>query len=218
MKNYTLLSIAKYAAIILIVIVIICIAIQSGYSGDSSNNNDIQGEDIFTGIDIFSLSEYELFIETSKILPENFVTMDMLESFGTFYGFVWNPEQDYSRYTYSVTLENDKVMFIYVEHDPEIKTKNYLDISQVGETMLKIDTNQKGTIVSNGMEFNYVSGGGLISVSWMVNGVEIKIGWNAALENAPPLSENHILNKIFSKSSDDQIAALNQLKAKMENN
>ena len=217
MQNSKLWNIIKYVVIIMIVVVVICLVFQSGQSGDSPNNDDIQGEEVFTGIDIYSLSEYESFIETSKILPENFVTMDMLEDFGTFSGFVWNPAQKYNKYYYFVLLENGQTMSIYVTPNPPITTKNYLDISQAGKTMLEIDTNQEGTIVSNGFEFNYVPDG-LISVSWMVNGVETKIAWNSTLEEAPPLSEDHILNKIFSKSSDDQIAALNQLKAAIENN
>ena len=141
----------------------------------------------------------------------------MLEDFGSFHGFVWVPELNKS-YSYGVLLENGHPMVIRITYNPEIETKNYLDISQVGNTMRKINTTEKGAVVSNGMEYYYVSSGSLISVSWMVNGVEITLCWNYDLENAPPLSEDHILNKIFSKSSDDQIAALNQLKAAIENN
>ena len=109
----------------------------------------------------------------------------------------------------SENSEGHKLIFLF--------EKNYLDISQTGETMLDINTTEKGTVVSNGMEYYYVPNG-LISVSWMINGVEIMLCWNNDLETALPLLENHILSKIFSKSSEDQIAALNQLKAAIENN
>ena len=206
------------SAVVLIAAVVIGLSTIHAPSSDPSGDmGGIQGDEgRYEEIVCHNEAEYIEFIETSKILPSNFITMDMLKDFGSFDGFVWVPELGKS-YSYGVLLENDHNMVIIITHNPEIKTKNYLDISQVGKTMREINTTEKGAVVSNGMEYYYVPDG-LISVSWMVNGVEIMLCWNDRLENAPPLSENHILNKIFSKSSDDQIAALNQLKAKMEIN
>ena len=206
------------SVIVLIAVAIIGLATMlTSPSAPTESGGLIKGDEgNYEEIAIYDEAEYNAFIETSKILPPNFITADMLEDFGSFDGFIWVPEADNSYY-YSVLLENGHSMTIIITYNLEIKTKNYLNISQVGKTMREINSTENGTVVSNGMEYNYVPDG-LISVSWMVNGVEIKLCWNYRLENAPPLSEDHILNKIFSKSSDDQIAALNQLKAAIENN
>ena len=182
---------------------------------DSETRPHMQAAELESEFMIETMEEYASFLETAKALPKNFVTMDMLEDLGTFCRFLWTTGD--TSYNYGVILENGEYMTIVVEHEPKMETKNYLDISQTGETMLDINTTEKGTVVSNGMEYYYVPNG-LISVSWMINGVEIMLCWNNDLETALPLLENHILSKIFSKSSDDQIAALNQLKAKMETN
>ena len=201
------------SAIVLIAAVVIgCTATHTSPTVPTGDVGGIQGDEGFAHEILFhNKAEYDAFVETSKILPNNFISMDVLDDFGSFKQFSWYPEID-NFYHYSVLLENGHSMTIQITHNPEVETKNYLDISQVGKTMREINTTEKGAVVSNGMEYYYVPDG-LINVSWMVNGVEIKLCWNNRLENAPPLSENHILSKIFSKSSEDQIAAMNQLKA-----
>ena len=206
------------SAVVLIAVAIIGLATMlTSPSVPTDSGVNIKGDEgNYEEIAIYNEAEYNAFIETSKILPPNFITMDMLRDFGSFAGFVWVPELNKS-YSYGVLLENGHKIVIRITYNPEIETKNYLDIAQVGKTMREITTTESGAIVSNGMEYYYVPDG-LISISWIANGVEIKICWNYRLENSPALSEDHILSKIFSKSSDDQIAALNQLKAAIENN
>ena len=89
-------------AIALIAVIPAVLPAKESDISDSETRPHMQAAELESEFMIETMEEYASFLETAKALPKNFVTMDMLEDFGTFRRFLWSTGN--SRYNYGIIL------------------------------------------------------------------------------------------------------------------
>ena len=185
-------------------------------SETSPNNGELQGEQDID-ISIFNIDDYNGFLQTNKYIPDNFITTDMLNELGTFYGFVCHNETDISIYQYFFIHEN-RYRLSFKFNYPSWSKYDLPEISEslIGPTMATLAENTGGTFTRNGLKYCYMWGR-LYNFEWSADNNIYSLSLidctQEQIEEMPnTLSEESILRKLLSKDAEDQIAAFNQLK------
>ena len=185
-------------------------------ANNPTNGGNLQGDD-FIDISIYNIDEYNEFLQTSKYIPDDFITADMLNKLGTFYGFVCHEETDISVYYYSFIHEDRYRLSLTVNY-PSWSKYDLPEISsaQISPTMITLTEGKEGVFTCGELKYYYALGR-LYSFEWTVDNNAYSLDLancpQEQLEELPStLSEDSILRKLLSKDAEDQIAAFNQLK------
>jgi len=213
-------SIVKIFIVATLAIVLFCLTDIPALFSDSSNGNhiDVDTADPVFQIDIHDMDEYNKFVQTCKFLPDNFITWDMVKDFGAFYEFSSYSSTDISRYNYYFDLENGEKIALQVNPSYEHENEANILSKDIGESMVKTAAGKSGKYVNGGLTYHYPHGT-LSCIEWTINGNLIRLeDLTCTFSDLASLSTKTIVGKLLSTSSDNQIAALNQLKAAIENN
>lgn len=213
-------SIVKILIVATLTIFLLCLSGIPALFSDSSNGNhlDVDTADPVFQIDIHDMDEYNNFVQTCKFLPDNFITWDMVKEFGTFYAFKSYSSTDISRYRYLFELDDGRKMDITVNPSYVYENEATISSKDIGGSIAITTANKNGKFVNEGLTYHYINGT-LRCIEWMVDGSLVRLNTlGCTFPDLTGLSTNTIVGKLLSKSSDDQIAALNQLKAAIENN
>lgn len=206
----------NYAILIICAAIVVCAAFLFGDSPQTSKESTNSISDpgcinLAGGVHIYDIEEYNNFVATTPDLPSNFVTAEMLRSFGEFDGFICN--SDYTKsYAYCLTLDNDDFITIGVSHVLSGDSEYYKSIvpSKAGDTMMNLSSDESGILEQNGIQYTYVNGT-LISISWVTNNVSFTITITGAYDSIATLSTDSLLHQMLSTSTSDQIAVSNAL-------
>lgn len=178
-----------------------------------AGSGDLQGG---TGkqIRIYDIEDYNEYLQTHKeIIPDGFLTADMLKELGTFYSYIdGDILTDASCYYFFI--HEDKYLLGF-ESNSFHSTMPIIDTSLLGPTMATLTEKIRGKIWINGFEYMYKEGR-LLYITWDTNDRIFCLSLTQMsleqLEEMPTtLSEDSILRKLLSKDAEDQIAAYNQL-------
>ena len=192
----------------------------------SASSTDHAGSALINGIAIYDIDEYYHFVATEPNLPGNFVTLDMLNGFGRFHGFVCNNfYPDFSSYAYSFYDENGKTMILWIKTDTksEPETKKTLSFSKVDTTMQTLATEDSGIILRNGVRYKY-DRGRLINFQWEVNGISFSLYLEYASifssdgKEYPALPADSVFKRLVSTSEAEFTSALNEMSAIVSKN
>ena len=210
----------KYSIIAAVALLVLYFADIPAMFSTVSNGNHLTGDtaDPVFQIDIHDMDEYNKFVQTCKYLPDNFITWDMVESFGYFYAFKCYSSTDISQYNYLIDLENGEKIELEINPSFVYEDKALLSVKEISETMLKTATNTSGRYVNEGLTYQYLHGD-LNCIEWTANGNLVRLNYlTCTFSELASLSTNTIVGKLLSTSSDNQTAAFNQLIADVENN
>ena len=192
----------------------------------SASLTNSAGTGLIRGIDIFDIDEYNDFVATEQNLPDNFVTLDMLDGFGSFDGFIChNFYPDFSSYAYFFDDENGEGFTFWISTDPKSEQKNMktLSISKAETTMQNLVTEDSGIILRNGVCYKY-DRGKLTSIEWEINGISFDVNleydsiFSADGKEYPALPEDSMFKRLVSTSEAEFTAALNELSAIVSKN
>lgn len=159
----------------------------------------------------YTLDQYNEHIQSRRNLPDNFVSMDMLNEIGIYDFFFYNKEYGFTYYSYDLILDNGYPIGLsvqdyardYYEYPPLTK----LDVA---ENMLYTKGNDRGRLTSCGLEYHYI-GGRLYSINWRANGLWFTLSFPEEFDNYPAFSPDTVVGKLLSKFPWTQMAALHQL-------
>ncbi len=161
----------------------------------------------FRGIRLSTLEDYNNFVDNPSILPNSFVTMDMLKVIGTFQELLIYNRSDLSRYCYSICLDDGHIIDFKVNEKP-LENKNPIFKFSLGEDMTKLKTDASGTYISGGITYHY-NRGNLFCIDWKCHGIIYRIS-----PSRGPFSlsdENTFMDLLLSKSPDKQSDAMDML-------
>ena len=125
--------------------------------------------------------EYLTFINTTKVLPDNFITYEALNYIGDFKAFVL-----YSPYDYFYIIVDQNGMDVYISIDPisnkvstsnKISTLNVVVPNNLNDLRKIIPPNniRDSIYINNNMSYRYYRTGTLRSITWETEGVSVKI-------------------------------------------
>ena len=192
----------------------------------SASSTDYAGSALINGIDIYDIDEYNHFVATEPNLPGNFVTLDMLDGFGRFHGFIChNFYPDFSSYAYFFEDENGEAFTLWINTDSpsEPETKKTLSISKADTTMQNLITEDSGIILRNGVRYKY-DRGKLTSFKWEVNGISFHLYLEYASifssdgKEYPDLPADSVFKRLVSTSEAEFTSALSELNAVVSKN
>ena len=166
------------------------------------------------GVYIYDREEYDAFIRAESRLPEDFITADMLKALGTFQGFICNSDTVFTAYGYSLILENGYPICLRINHDSQRQNIpiSTISTSKIGSDMQKLTANQTGSIYRNGVEYRYMKGY-LYHISWMVGDIRMSFDISSDWSRFSALSEDTLISKLLSASTDVQRSAVKELRA-----
>lgn len=207
-------NIVKTFTIVALAILLFCLTDIPALFSDSSDGNhiDVDTADPVFQIDIHDMDEYNKFVQTSKFLPDNFITWDMVKEIGAFYAFKSYSNTDISRYCYLFELDDGRKMEIEINPSYVYENEAIILGKDIGGSMTKTTTSKRGKFVNEGLTYHYINGT-LRCIEWMINGSLVRLDTlGCTFPDLTGLSTNTVVGKFLSTSSDNQIAALNQLK------
>lgn len=206
MRNRIIFGILK-----LIITTLLTLAILTMFAYDGLVNGGGITESPFDPFYGYTLDMYNEHIQTRRNLPDNFVSMDMLNEIGLYDFFFYNKEYGFTYYSYDLILDNGYPIGLsvqdyardYYEYPPLTK----LDVS---ENMLYTKGKDRGRLISCGLEYYYI-GGRLLSIAWRANGLWFTLSFPEKFDNYPAFSPDTVVGKLLSKSPFTQMEALRQL-------
>lgn len=207
-------NVVKIFIVAMLAILLFCLTDIPALFSDSSDGNHLDGDtaDPVFQIDIHDMNEYNKFVQTCKFLPDNFITWDMVKEFGTFYAFKSYSSTDISGYRYLFELDDGRKMDITVNPSYVYENEATISSKDIGGSMTITTASKSGKHVNGGLTYHYVNGT-LRCIEWMVDGSLVRLDTlGCTFPDLTGLSTNTIVGKLLSKSSEDQIAAFNQLK------
>jgi hypothetical protein len=123
---------------------------------------------------------YLKFIKTADV-PDNFVTYEMISSFGEFRSFICAPSYGYDEYKYGIIDKESGVeLLVYIDDGCEItipeKAVVISSSDVIANDMRKLPNQEEGIkcFVQSGVQYTYY-GGKLSSVEWIDNGIRYTI-------------------------------------------
>lgn len=185
---------------------------------------EIKGEgsptDIFR-IEIWDVDEYNSFVRTSEEVTDNFIVWDMVKLFGAFRSFKVRADTTSFRYNYMYNLENGEIITLKINSKGLYRRDTPISSTDLGSTMIKLTASKEGKFANGGLTYYYGSGN-LAGIEWTIGNNTFYLDdftaeypyWTA-YGNLP---EDHIISKLLSVDPEVQLAALNELKAAIENN
>jgi len=207
MRNRIIFGILKLITTTLLTLAILTMFAYNGVI----NQDTIMGGYPFDPFYGYTLDMYNEHIQTRRNLPDNFISMDMLEGIGTYDFFYYNKEYGFTSYDYDLILENGYTVQLSVQDNPwslrDYPTLTKLDIT---ENMLYTKNTDRGRITSCGLEYYYIDGR-LYSIDWRANGLWFSLSFGKDFKSYPAFSQDTIVGKLLSKSPFTQMEALRQL-------
>ncbi len=152
---------------------------ESSYAKDTNTDNedlDIDAESIY----LTSVEEYYKFIETD-VMPNDFITYDMLKDIGDLQSFVI-PDRDYlSYYGYHLSDENGFLIDVFITHLEEAEKGSLVATDTVQlqakpiEGFLYGKEFDNNKVFYNDIQYTYSSNGSLRYITTIINSVKISI-------------------------------------------
>ena len=225
--NFVIIPILLVAAVAISLVMLLSPATSDSYNESTSPQNqggEVKDEgaptDIFR-VEIYDLNEYGSFVQTSTEISENFITWDMVKSFGAFRSFKVRADTTAFRYNYMVNLENGEIITLKINSIGTYKRDTPISSTDLGSSMIKLTASKEGKFVNGELTYYYGSGN-LAGIEWTIgdntfylDDFTAEYPYWTAYGNLP---EDHIISKLLSVDPEVQLSALNELKAAIENN
>lgn len=204
-----------FAAVVLLATAMVCFAVH--YAGNSSSAEEPSASYNVcsaNGVYIYDIEEYSKFVNTETRLPDDFITVDKLEAFGTFNGFTCESKTDFADYRYSVDMPNGQTIGIRIQHGNPIDTiiQPVISANKIGTNAINLTSTDTGMIVRNRIEYNYVNGH-LIRMLWTVGDITFSISVSSAWDDYPAFPSNSVIYNMLSAVETEQASAISELQA-----
>ena len=204
-----------FAAAILLATAVVCFAVHYAANrtpaGDTSASYNVCSAN---GVYINDIEEYRKFVNTETHLPEDFITVDKLEAFGTFNGFTCESKTDFADYRYSIDMPNGQAIGIRIQHGNPIDTiiQPVISANKIGMNAVSLTSSDTGMIVRNGIKYNYVNGH-LIRMLWTVGDITFSISVSSAWDDYPAFPSDSVIYNMLSAVETEQASAISELQA-----
>jgi len=205
----------KMIAILLTVLMLMlsgCSAIPDAYGGSSLNLQNANG--VAGGLykQVSFREDYNVYLKYINTVdwPYGFAEWRDLDFLGEWTGFGIPPSAeglpDYTFYWYTFTDDSGRELMIYVDHTLDDKEVSAADtvrpVVSISDEMtsmrnLSISRTENMMIMRNGFEYTYVPAG-LLSITWVHNGVEYTISDSTALSEYPTEATNTFIGRLLS--------------------